>query len=136
MSTQVVLASGWLDRTSKLRQILDLLAAVRDLDGSLIERDGLRAYVALVLRFAELFGLDAAWIERLRGVLDNEAALELLLALVRFAASWMSRFDAETNDEVRAALAATPTVDAAALAEWLPLVLWLLETWRRLRGQP
>lgn len=134
MTAQVVLPNGLFDRTGRLRQILDLLAAVRELNGSITEPADLRAYVELVLRFAELFGLDEVWISRLRGVVENDATLELLLAIVRFAASWLGRVDEREADLVRAASAATTSVEAAALAEWLPLVLWLLETWRRLRG--
>jgi len=132
MAAEVVLTSGLFDRTGRLRQILDLLAAVREIEGSLTERDGLRGYVELVLRFAELFGLESEWIERLRGVLENDASLDLLLALVRFAANWMGRLERNGGGDLHATSSAT--VEAAALAEWLPLVLWLLETWRQLRG--
>lgn len=132
MAVEVVLTSGLFDRTGKLRQVLDLLAAVREIEGSLTEREGLRGYVAIVLRFAELLGLESEWIERLRGVLENDASLDLLLALVRFAANWMGRLERNGGGRVHATSPAT--VEAAALAAWLPLVLWLLETWRQLRG--
>ena len=132
MAAEVVLISGLFDRTGRLRQVLDLLATVREIEGSLTEREGLRGYVELVLRFAELFGLESEWIERLRGVLENDASLDLLLALVRFAANWMGRLEKKGGGDLQATSPAT--VEAAALAEWLPLVLWLLETWRQLRG--
>ncbi|MBX3411587.1 MAG: hypothetical protein KF708_02625 [Pirellulales bacterium] len=134
MTSEVVLPSGLFDRTGKLRQILDLLAAVRELEGSLTEPAGLRAYVGLVLRFAELFGLEPSWLERLHGVLKNDATFELLLAMVRYASSWLGRADERPGKSVRAA-EAQAAVEASSLAEWLPFVLWLLETWRRLRGE-
>lgn len=135
MTSQVVLPSGLFDRAGKLRQILDLLAAVRELDSSITEPAGLRAYVALVLRFAELFGIDRSWVDRLKSVIENEATLELLLAFVRFASNWLGRLDERDAEFVRLANSPAATVETAALAEWLPLVLWLLETWRRLRGE-
>jgi len=135
MTSPVVLPSGLFDRTGRLRQMLDLLAAVRELDGTITEPAGLRAYVALVLRFAELFGIDSVWIDRLRSVVENDATLELLLAIVRFAANWLGRLDEQDPELVRAAHSSTASVEGTVLAEWLPLVLWLLETWRRLRGE-
>ena len=134
MTSSIVLRNGLFDRTGKLRQILDLLAAVRELERSITEPAGLRAYVELVLRFAELFGLDEAWISRLHGVVENDATFELLLAIVRFAAGWLGRVEERDADVVRA-MDAAASIEVASLAEWLPLVLWLLETWRRLRGE-
>jgi len=134
MSNAVVMPAGLLDRNGKLRQLLELIAALRELAGPITEPDGLRGVIALLMKSGELLGLDPAWIERLRSVTDNEATFQLVLALARFAAGWMGRSGEESADTVRAASETLATVDARSIVEWLPFVLSLVEIWWRLRG--
>jgi hypothetical protein len=123
--------------TSKLRELLDLLAALRDIREPLTSPDGLRASLELLLRLAEFAGIDRAWTDRIRRVLDDQRAFDIVLAIVRYLHGLMA-----TEEIVRsiaqynaAAKNNATTADLAAqdFLNWLPLILEIIAFLRELR---
>jgi hypothetical protein len=122
--------------SSKLRELLDLLAALRDIREPLTTPEGLRASLELFLRLAEFAGVDHAWTDRIRKVLDDPRAFDVVLAIVRYlhgliATEQIMQVIAEHN----AASAETSSTDVAAqdFIDWLPLILEIIALLRDLR---
>ncbi|MDZ4820123.1 MAG: hypothetical protein SGJ20_14240 [Planctomycetota bacterium] len=133
--------------TSKLHELLELLAALRALDQPLQTAAGLRAGLELLLRLAEFVGLDRTWSDRVREILTNPRVFDVVLALVRYFGALVSlpgdataaQFDASTPGRrpvstLAGADEVVETIDAQALVDWLPVVLQIIELWKRLRG--
>ena len=132
MSNSLALRPLAAEPLNRLRDLLALLAAVRQLRDPLTTAPGLRAALELLARLAELVGIEPAWIERVRLVLENEHVFNVVLAIVRYVSSLIDD-DPDTNDFELAA-AEGYLFDAKSFSQWLPLVLELLILWRRLRG--
>jgi hypothetical protein len=129
MSELVQLKLGLGQGLARLRWLAAWLAEWREMSEPLTEREGLRRTIELVIELGAQFGVEEAWLERLRTVLVNEQVFGIVLAIVRFV---VDRLDG--NDE-RLSAQAEVTVETAALVEWLPLVLELLQVVWRLRGK-
>jgi hypothetical protein len=69
---------------TKLRELLDLLAALRDIRDPLASPEGLHASLELLFRFAEFAGIDRAWTDRIRTILDDPRIFDIILAIVRY----------------------------------------------------
>ncbi len=80
----------FLDRLSKLRDVLELLGLLRDLREPLASPDGLHGVIEVLLGLAEMLGIDAAWIARLRKLADDPRLFEILLAVARYVASLLA----------------------------------------------
>jgi hypothetical protein len=130
--------------TSKLRELLDLLADLRAIREPLTTPEGLRASLELLLRLAEFTGIDRTWTDRVRSVLDDPRAFDVVLAVVRYlhglvapddVARLIAQRDAAANDAVAMTKLLTPDADVAAQAfiDWLPLVFELVALLRELR---
>jgi hypothetical protein len=122
--------------TSKLRELLDLLAALREIREPLTSPAGLRASLELLLRLAEFVGIDPAWTDRIRRVLDDERAFDIVLAIVRYLHGLM------TTEEVIQSIAQYNTaaeapsrgeIAAQDFLDWLPLILEIIALLRELR---
>ena len=121
-------------RFGAVRQLLELLAQFGRLDQPITTPGGLRQAIQFAAAVGRLVGLDAGWLERLQAALDNEAVFGVVLALVRLAAQ---RATASNDDAgLRISTADTDVVlTGQAIADWLPIVLELVELIRLLRGR-
>ena len=123
--------------TSKLRELLDLLAALREIREPLTSPDGLRSSLELLLRLAEFAGIDRAWTDRVRRVLDDQRAFDIVLAIVRYLHGLMAteeivRSIAQYNSAENQT-ASTPNLAAQDFLDWLPLILEIIAFLRELR---
>ncbi len=125
----------FLERFKKIRELLDILSALRDLTEPLTTAQGLRQTIELLARVARLVGVDPAWIERLLSILDDQATFRVVLAIVNFVLNSIAR-KAE-GGAVRIALAEDDDVHltAHAFTDWLPLVMQIINLLRQLRTQ-
>ena len=69
---------------TKLRELLDILPALRDIRDPLASPEGLRASLELFLRLAEFAGVDRAWTDRIGSNLDDPRTFDVILAIVRY----------------------------------------------------
>jgi hypothetical protein len=121
-------------RLAKLRELLDLLAAVRQISWPIETADDLRRAVALLVRLGQLVGLDPSWSARLQSILDNPAVFDIVLVIARYLSSQLAT---DAASDAIFPLSDDPVVldiDAQSLAAWLPIVLQILDLLRQLRG--
>ena len=118
-----------LSLSSKLRELLDLLAALRDLREPLTSPEGLRVSLELLLRLAEFAGVDRAWTDRVRSILDDPRAFDIVLAIVRYLHGLMD------TEQVVQSIADRDATDVAAqdFLDWLPLILEIMALLREFR---
>jgi hypothetical protein len=124
---------------TKLRELLDLLAALRDIRDPLTSAEGLRASLELLLRLAEFAGVDRAWTDRVRTILDDPHAFDIVLAIVRYVHGLMDteqvvRSIADYDAASGQCLAAESDVAAQDFVDWLPLILEIIALLRELRS--
>ena len=118
----------------RVRDLLDLLADVRAIDGPWTTAAGLRKVIELVLKLADMAGVNDHWTERLRAAVADERLFQVLLAVVRYVAGLAGREMAD--GAVRVSLAddgEEVVVDAQSFLLWLPLVIQLINLVRNLR---
>ncbi len=114
---------------SKLRELLDLLAALRDIRDPLTSPEGLRASLEPLFRLAEFAGVERAWTDRVRNVLDDPRAFDIVLAIVRYLHGLMD------TEQVVQSIAEHNATDVAAqdFLDWLPLILEIIALLREFR---
>ena len=118
----------------KLGSVLDWLDELRAAAAALATPDGLKRAVAILIDIAEALGLDAAWTARLQTILSDPAVLAVALVIVQFLDSLLgasgqpaSATDSPATDTV--------TLDAQAFADWLPIVMQILQVIEQLLGK-
>jgi hypothetical protein len=123
--------------TSKLRELLDLLAALREIREPLTSPAGLRASLELLLRLAEFAGVDPAWTDRVRRFLDDQRAFDIVLAIVRYLHGLLTTEQIVQSIAEYNAPAGQPTsrgeITAQDFLDWLPLILEIIAILRQLR---
>ena len=124
--------------STKLRELLGLLAALREIRDPLTSPEGLRASLELLLRLAEFVGVDPAWTRRLRSLLDDPRAFDVVLAIVRYLHGLMETEQvmqaiAERDPAAVERLAAETDVSAQDFLDWLPLILEIIALLREFR---
>ena len=130
-AARLPLALPVLGLNSKLRELLDLLAALRDIREPLTSPEGLRASLELLLRLAEFAGVDRTWTDRLRTILDDPRAFDIVLAIVRYLHGLI-----ETEQVIQSIAEHNATeVAAQDVLDWLPLILEIIALLRELRRQ-
>jgi hypothetical protein len=147
--THALTVAAFPNVSNKLRELLGLLAAFRDIREPLTSPDGLRASLELLLRLAEFAGMDRAWTDRVRAILDDPRTFDIVLAIVRYLHGLIA------TDEIMQTLAehyaadnqsgGMPSRGAAAgrhdesdiaaqdFVDWLPLILEIISLLRDLR---
>ena len=112
-------------RLAKLRDLLALLALFREITDPITSPQGLRQALAVLIRFAEMLGIDDAWLDRVRSIVLDDAVFNIVLAIVQYLAGVATRNEAgevhalgEAGQEI--------VIDAQSFLEWLPLVVQLL----------
>lgn len=120
----------------RLRELAGIVRAIRGLVEPITSPEGLRKAIDLVVRLARLLGVDASLLDRLQSILDDESLLRMVLAILQYVSGIAG--GAEERGALRVALADTRQVvrvEAAALVDWLPLVIALLNLLREIRGE-
>jgi hypothetical protein len=140
LAGQIQLAGNWLpgSRFAKIREFIDLIAAIRGLTDPISTAAGLRTAIELVVRFAELIGIDPGWTNRLREALDDEGIFRVVLAVVQYALGLMDGQldgDGDGTTVVLASEEGTCVVTTQSFLSWLPIVLQLIQLIRGLRGE-
>lgn len=124
----------------RVKEILRLVNLLRQLDQPLTTAEGLRQAIEVALEFAELAGLDQAWIDRLRAIAADPTTFNLLLALVQFVDGLLERHEQAQRGRaaVPAQLAAASQHQAMAAAQefsdWLPVIVQLVALFRQTRS--
>ncbi|MBS0207791.1 MAG: hypothetical protein JSS27_02455 [Planctomycetes bacterium] len=118
-----------------LRQIVSLLAQVRNLSGPLNTAAGLRDALGLLAQLAQAAGVDAAWVARITQALNDPGVFNIVLALVQYLTGGASTEQADGGIHATDVHGAAVTVSAASLADWLPIVVQLVSLWNLIRGQ-
>lgn len=127
----------------RLRELLDVIEEIRKVPDPLTSLDGLKRTLELVLRLAELAGVEKSWLDRLRKILADEAILRVVLAVTQYALGLVG-FDSDgptlratvlIREGADGASREEIVVDAEGFIEWLPLVLQLIRLVLKLRGE-
>lgn len=123
----------------RVKEILRLINLLRETDQPLTTADGLRQTIAVVLQFAELAGLDQAWLDRLRAIAEDPTSFNLLLAIVQYVDSLMDRDQHQVafgvNARQQRALSQQQALAAAhEFSDWLPVIVQLVVLLRRTSG--
>lgn len=114
-------------RLERVWRLVELVLELRTIRDPLTTETGLRQAVGVLLRLAEMVGLDAELVDRLRQIVEDDHVLGIVLAVLRYVARSTGLEGARgevSAEEVR--------VDAAGLVEWLPWawqiarLVWLL----------
>lgn len=118
------------ERLGRLRDVLELLAAVRELDAPLDTPEQFRKLVSLVVRLGALFGLDDAWLRRWELLLTDDDLVQVVLAIAHYV---LNRVSSEAERKTGESLTAQ-AIDRQSYVDWLPLVVELLRIVRQIRG--
>jgi hypothetical protein len=108
---------------------------LRDFREPLGTQEGLRRAIDLLLKAGESLGVDPALLAKLRAIADNPHAFEIVLAVLRYALSFVNQASQSTIALDQSSGAAETEVSAQSLGitEWFALLMQLIELLRRLR---
>ena len=122
-------------RFASLRELLDLLAMLREFREPLGSPEGLRRAIDLLLKAGESLGVDPALLANLRAIADDPHVFEIALAVLRYAMSFVSQASQSVIALDQTSDAAQTEMSTASLgvAEWFALLMQLVELLRRLR---
>ena len=87
MSAASIRSGNLLSQFSQLRELLRIVAEVRDLGDPFGSAEQFRRLLAIVVRVGLLCGLDAVRLERWRAILGDEALIAAVLSVVRYVLS-------------------------------------------------
>ena len=127
-----VQGTAW-ERWSKLRDALDLIAAIREVRDPFGSIEEFRKLLELIVRLAEQFGVDQHWLDRWESLLTDERLAQVVLAIAQYVLGVLKR--SETSTALGYVAPQAIVVEARSYAEWLPLVVELLRIVLRLRGE-
>lgn len=134
--TETLLAPHFpLSRLGKIREVLELVAGIRDIDEPWTSPDGFRQAIALVLRFADLVGIDPKWTERVESILRDQGIFNIVLAIVQYVAGVAGKEQTDSTISVAAAGGAEVVIDQQSFLDWLPLVIQLMSLIRQIRQE-
>jgi hypothetical protein len=117
------------------RDLLELLASIRNLREPLTSPDGLRQAIALLVRLAELVGIDDAWTSLLRQIVVKASLFNLVLAIVKYLADVTGWDQSQQSILALSAEGEHVVVDAQSLVDWLPIVLEIIRLLKQIRGE-
>jgi hypothetical protein len=118
-----------------LRQTLVFVTQLRGVQQPLTTPAGLIATVRILLRLAQLSGVDESWRQRLRKVEREESVQHIVLGLLRFLLGEAG--EELTGGNLRVELTGGELVELSpeTIARWLPLAIQLIQLLRTGRGQ-
>lgn len=123
-----------INRFATIRDILDLIRRIGDIGEPITTPEGLGKAIEILLRFAELVGIDPEWTDKLRTIVKDENVFLIVLAIVRFVLGMPSRQAAPNEFHVLMHDGGTLVVDAQSFLQWLPVVLQIISLIRQIRG--
>ena len=114
-----------------LQSLLALLKKLQQLALPLATADGLRQAIAMLVQVGTAAGLNSAWINSLQNLLNDENAFDTALSIITYLESLLGSGNTPANN---AAAPAELAIDAQSLADWLPIVLQILQLIQSIRG--
>ncbi|MCC7085945.1 MAG: hypothetical protein IT427_13160 [Pirellulales bacterium] len=118
-----------------LRELLELVAMLRDFRQPLGSSEGLRSAIDMLLKLGQALGVDPTLLARLRSLSEDPHLFELALAVLRYALSFrnptsQSTISLESSSDTNQAEFSSQSL---GFAEWFTLLMQLFELLRRLR---
>ncbi|MEX2141326.1 MAG: hypothetical protein WD894_18820 [Pirellulales bacterium] len=123
-----------LQQLGVLRDVVELIGRIRQIQQPITSADGLRQTLELILHFAELLGVSGELTDRLRQILADENVFQIVLGIVRFL---LGAAGAETETGQLRAMFADGTsvvVEPQDFLSWLPIVVQIINLIRLIRG--
>jgi hypothetical protein len=114
-----------------LQGLLALLKKLQQLAQPLATADGLRQAIEMLVQFGAAAGLNSAWISRLQNLLNDQNAFNTVLSIVAYLESLVGSGNPLAND---ATAPVDLAIDAQSLADWLPIVIQILQLIQSIRG--
>jgi len=114
-----------------LQSLLALLKKLQQLAQPLATADGLRQALEMLVQIGGAAGLNSAWIAQLQSLLSDQNAFNTVLSIIAYIESLLG------SGNTTASVAAAPAelaIDAQTLADWLPIVLQILQLIQNIRG--
>ncbi len=114
-----------------LQGLLALLKKLQQFAEPLATADGLRQAIELIVELGNAAGLNSAWIGRLQSLLTDQSAFNTVLSII----AWLELLLGAGNTPASDAPAPLElAIDAQSLADWLPIVLQILQLIQSIRG--
>jgi hypothetical protein len=118
---------------AKLRDWLDLLAALGDFNQPINSPEGLRQAIAVLLRLGETVGLDPVWLARFGAVLEDPAVFDIVLAVEKYLLRLITAAPRPTPT-TGTQPGENITIQSLSLNDWLSLIAEVLQLLGRLRA--
>ena len=135
MNESIMLVQAPLGGLSKIRDLLSLIGAIRDITSPLTSAEGLRQTLNVLLRLADALGVDPAWSNKLATILRDEGVFNVVLAIIQYLMGVAGKEGADNALRVRVAASGQEViVEESSFATWLPLVIQLISLVRQIRG--
>jgi hypothetical protein len=145
MKTSAIIDTSFLPNLSSLRDLLELLASLRDISNPFGSPDGLHAAFQLLEQLGGIVGLDSKWIAWLSGIESNAELFDLVLAAGKYLESIFeptpptgspatgspATLPIKASDDTAASDAQVQSIDFSKL---LPLLAEILQLWQQLRA--
>lgn len=120
----------------KLRDLVRIIGALRDIEDPFASREGLRQSISLLLELAGLLGVPTEWADQVRAIIGDDRLLEVFLAVLQYVLGLAEH--AVEDGSVRVWVQGRPdravTVDQKSLLDWLPLVVQIIGLLKLIRG--
>ena len=134
MTQPVNLSDFKIHELGRLRDMLELIGRIRQIQAPITSPDGLRQAIEFVLHTAELLGVSDELTNRLREILADENAFQIVLGIVRFLLGEMGVETSEGNIRASFADGNSVVIEPQAFLNWLPIVVQIINLIRIIRG--
>ena len=122
------------DSLGTLRQVLDLLAQIRNLNQPLSSAAGLEQALTLLLQLANLLGVSTTWTSSVQSILADPAVLNVVLLIVQQLLG-ESQTGTPAPSPSPAPQAQAVAISEQSLSQWLPLITEIIGLIRQIRGE-
>ncbi|MEX2139856.1 MAG: hypothetical protein WD894_11380 [Pirellulales bacterium] len=134
MTQPLQLTEVKLQQLGLLRDVLELVGRIRQVQEPITSPDGLRQTIELVLHFAELLGVSGELTDRLRQILADENVFQIVLSIVRFLLGMSGGETAEGKLRASFDVRNAVRIEPQDLLSWLPIVVQIINLIRIIRG--
>src|SRR5436190_14498995 len=117
----IIMNPSLLPTLATLRDLLDILAALRSASNPFGSLDGLRSAIALVVRLGTALQINPKWLAWLQSVADDESLLSLLLAAGQYLESLLNQPAADQHAQSTNEGENNVAIEAINLANWLAI---------------
>jgi hypothetical protein len=122
------------DQLGLMRDVLELIARIRQIQAPITSPDGLRQTIELILHCAELLGVSGELTDRLRQMLADENVFQIVLSIMRFLLGMASGETADSKPRASFDVGNTIRIEPQDLLSWLPIVVEIINLIRIIRG--